>query len=263
MRRDKAANPILCVDATAEPAAGSQVRLAIARASFLLPRVNLLTRAVIFDVDGTLIDSNELHVAAWVRTFRHFGFDVASEAVRPHIGKGGDQLMPVFLPSEVVIGRGEEIAAFRTELFIREYAGKARPFPSVRALLERLREAGQRIVLATSSKAEELERSLETAGIGDLIDGATSSNDAERSKPAPDIFAAALRRLAPIVAAQAVVVGDTPYDAEAATKLGLQTIGLLCGGFPEIWLRDAGCIAVYRDPAHLLAAFEISPLAAS
>ncbi|MDB5414526.1 MAG: family hydrolase [Rubritepida sp.] len=220
-----------------------------------------MAKAVIFDVDGTLIDSNDLHVGAWVETFRHFGHEVAAEAVRPHIGKGGDQLMPEFLPAEMIEERGEEITAFRTSLFLREYMPRAEPFPAVRSLLARLREAGQRIALASSSKPEELERSIEITGIADLIDTTTSSADAEHSKPSPDIFRAALERLAPLQAADAVVVGDTPYDAEAAGKLGLRTIGLLCGGFPETWLRDAGCIAIYRDAAHLLAEFEASALA--
>jgi HAD superfamily hydrolase (TIGR01509 family) len=223
--------------------------------------VRLVVKAVIFDVDGTLIDTNDLHVASWVETFRRFGYEVAPEAVRDQIGKGSDQLMPVFLPRAMVEQRGEEIAASRTALFLRDYIGRARPFPGVRGLFQRLHDSGQRIVLATSSKAEELEQYKEIAGIGDLIDAATSADDAEHSKPSPDIFQAALDRLAPMPAAEAVVVGDTPYDAEAAGKAGLRTVGLLCGGFPEAALWQAGCIAIYRDPADLLAQYDRSPLA--
>jgi HAD superfamily hydrolase (TIGR01509 family) len=218
-----------------------------------------MVEAVIFDVDGTLIDTNDLHAASWVETFRRFGHAVAPEAVRGQIGKGSDQLMPVFLPRDLVEQRGEEIAAARTALFLRDYVGRARAFPGVRPLFQRLRAAGQRIILATSAKGEELKRYREILGVDDLVDGATTSDDAAHSKPAPDIFQAALGRLA---AEAAIVVGDTPYDAQAAGKAGLRTIGLLCGGFPEAVLREAGCIALYRDPADLLAQYDRSPLAA-
>jgi HAD superfamily hydrolase (TIGR01549 family) len=217
-----------------------------------------MVEAVIFDVDGTLIDTNDLHVASWVETFRRFGHAVAPEAVRGQIGKGSDQLMPVFLPRDLVEQRGEEIAAARTALFLRDYVGCARAFPGVRPLFQRLRAAGQRIILATSAKGEELKRYREILGVDDLVDGATTSDDAAHSKPAPDIFQAALGRLA---AEAAIVVGDTPYDAHAAGKAGLRTIGLLCGGFPEAVLREARCIALYRDPADLLAQYDRSPLA--
>jgi HAD superfamily hydrolase (TIGR01509 family) len=221
-----------------------------------------MVQAVIFDVDGTLIDTNDLHVASWVETFRRFGRMVAPEAVRGQIGKGSDQLMPVFLPHALVEQRGEEIAAARTALFLRDYVGRARAFPGVRPLFQQLHAAGQRIILATSAKDEELERYREILGVDDLVDGATTSDDAAHSKPAPDIFRAALGRLAPLAAEAAIVVGDTPYDAQAAGKAGLRTVGVLCGGFPETVLREAGCVAIFRDPADLLAQLDRSPLAA-
>ena len=221
-----------------------------------------MPKAVIFDVDGTLIDTVDFHADAWVRTFRRYGIEVGHDAVRSQIGKGGDQLMPVFLPKDVVERQGAEIEAFRKDLFVRDYVPRIRPFPCVRALFERLRRDGRRIVLASSGKADEIERYWRIAGIADLLDGATSSDDAERSKPHPDIFEAALARIAPIGPEDAVAVGDTPYDAEAAGKAGLRTVGLLCGGFLEPDLRRAGCIAIYRDPEDLLKNYERSPLAA-
>jgi HAD superfamily hydrolase (TIGR01509 family) len=220
-----------------------------------------LAKAVVFDVDGTLIDTADLHAASWVEALRHFGREVSHAEVRRQIGKGGDQLMPVFLPQEVVERRGEEIERFRKDLFMRDCIGRARAFPAVPDLFRRIRAAGQRIVLASSAKGDELERHKEIAGIADLIEDATSSDDAERSKPYSDIFLAALERIAPIGAAEAVVVGDTPYGAEAAGKAGLRTVGVLCGGFPEADLRAAGCVAIYRDPADLLAHHDRSPLA--
>jgi HAD superfamily hydrolase (TIGR01509 family) len=224
-------------------------------------RLEAMIKAVIFDVDGTLIDTNDLHVASWVETFRRFGHTVTPAAVHGQIGKGSDQLMPVFLPRELVEQRGEEIAAARTALFLQDYVGRARAFPGVRPLFQRLRSTGRRIILATSATGEELARYREILGVDDLIDDTTTADDAEHSKPAPDIFLAALGRLAPLAAEEAVVVGDTPYDAEAAGKAGLRTIGLLCGGFPKAVLREAGCIALYRDPADLLAQYDSSPLA--
>ena len=220
-----------------------------------------MVRAVIFDVDGTLVDTNDLHTASWVEAFRRFGHEVPYETVRRQMGKGGDQLMPAVLPRDVVERQGKEIEAYRGDLFMREYLPRARAFPEVPALLRRVRAAGQRIVLASSSSAAEVERYKEIAGIADLIDDATTKDDAERSKPSPDIFRAALERIAPIAAAEAMAVGDSPYDAQAAAKVGLRTVGLLCGGFPEDELKGAGFVALYRDPADLLANYERSPLA--
>jgi HAD superfamily hydrolase (TIGR01509 family) len=219
-----------------------------------------MPKAVIFDIDGTLVDSVDLHASAWVDTFRHFGLDVSHDAVRSQIGKGGDQLMPVFVPREMLEERGEEIEKFRSDLFKREYLPKVRAFPGVRELFERIRAAGQTVVLASSCKEDELEHYEEIAGVKDLVQAATTSSDAERSKPHPDIFQAALERIAPVTAAEAVVVGDSPYVAEAAAKAGLRTVGVLCGGFPEKDLRAAGCVAVYRDPEDLLRHYDRSPL---
>jgi beta-phosphoglucomutase-like phosphatase (HAD superfamily) len=157
-----------------------------------------MPKAVIFDVDGTLIDSVDLHAAAWVDTFRHFGLEIDHDEVRSQIGKGGDQLMPVFLPPAMLEERGEEIEAYRGDLFKRVYLSKAHAFPGVRTLFERIRAAGQTAVLASSGKADEVERYQEIAGIADQVQAVTTSDDAERSKPHPDIFAAALRRIAPV-----------------------------------------------------------------
>jgi phosphoglycolate phosphatase-like HAD superfamily hydrolase len=127
-------------------------------------------------------------------------------------------------------------------------------------LFERIKADGKRIALASSAKGDELEKYKKIANIADLVDAETSSDDAEQSKPHPDIFEAALERLGQISPERVVVIGDTPYDAEAAGKAGLRTIGVLCGGFPEADLRAAGCIAIYRDPADLLARYDTSPL---
>ncbi len=217
--------------------------------------------AALFDIDGTLIDTVDLHAAAWVEALRHFGVDIAFDDMRVQIGKGGDQILHGLLPPGMVEERGEEIQAYRGDLFKRDYLHKARAFPGVRELFERIRAAGQRAVLASSGTAEEVEHYKEIAGIADLIDSATSSDDAERSKPFPDIFQAALTKLAPLGPHEAVVVGDTPYDAEAARKADLKFVGVLCGGFPEEALRSAGCMAVFQGPEDLLKQYDASPLA--
>jgi len=219
--------------------------------------------AVIFDVDGTLIDTVDLHAASWREALHKWGVDVPHAQVRAQIGKGSDLLMPVFLPKEVVEAEGEEIEAYRKRIFMDDYLPRARPFPRVRDLFVRLREDRKKIVLASSAKGDELERYVELAGIGDIIQGATSSSDAEKSKPHPDIFMAALEQVAPFEAGQCIVIGDTPYDAEAAGKAGLATIGLLTGGFAAEDLRAAGCLELYWDPADLLAGYESSRLTAA
>ncbi|HZH09511.1 MAG TPA: HAD family hydrolase [Microvirga sp.] len=220
-----------------------------------------MTKAVIFDVDGTLVDTVDLHASAWVETLKHFGVEVAFEDMRAQIGKGGDQILHGLLPPDMLEQRRGDIEAFRADLFKRDYLPRARAFPAVRALFEHIRSSGQRAVLASSGKEDEVEGYKKLANIGDLIDSATSSDDAERSKPFPDIFKAALDKLAPLTADEAVVVGDTPYDAEAARNAGLKTVGVLSGGFSGQALREAGCIAIYRDPEDLLRNYGSSPLA--
>jgi phosphoglycolate phosphatase-like HAD superfamily hydrolase len=132
----------------------------------------------------------------------------------------------------------------------------------VRELFERVKAEKLQIALASSAKGDELKAYKKVAGIEDLVEEETSADDAEKSKPHPDIFEAALERLDGVAPSEAVVLGDTPYDAEAAGKAGIETVGLLCGGFPEEDLRAAGCVRIYRDAAHLLAEYDSSPLAA-
>jgi HAD superfamily hydrolase (TIGR01509 family) len=220
-----------------------------------------LIKAVIFDIDGTLVDSVDLHARAWQETFSHFGHEVAFEAVRSQIGKGGDQLMPVFLSKEEIEQHGKEIENFRSALFKEKYLSQVHGFPATRELLRRIKRNGQEIALASSAKGDELATYKKIARIDDLVDEETSSDDAEKSKPHPDIFEAALDRLG-MDAGEAIVVGDSPYDAQAAGKIGLRTIGVLCGGFPEQHLRAAGCVEIYRDPADLLTRFDQSVIGA-
>ncbi len=220
-----------------------------------------MPKAVIFDVDGTLVDSVDLHARAWQDAFAEFGHEIALGELRGQIGKGGDQLMPVFLSPDELEQRGKALESRRSEILKERYLGRVTVFPQVRALFKRIRQDGTRIILASSAKSDELATYKKIARIGDLIDAETSSDDAKKSKPHPDIFEAALATIPGLDASDAIVIGDTPYDAEAATKANLRVVGVLCGGFPEADLREAGCIAIYADPEQLLAQYADSPLA--
>ncbi len=216
--------------------------------------------AVLFDVDGTLIDSNDLHAAAWRESFLHFDVDLPHDVIRGQIGKGGDNLIPTLLPPALVESRKDEIDEFRSNLFKRDYLPRVVPFPGVRELFERLRADGKRIVLASSAKGEEVRFHLGVIGAEDLVEATTSADDAEHSKPDPDIFAAALAKVAPLGPGDVVVVGDSPFDIEASAKLGIRSIGFRSGGFPEDVLRDAGAAEIYDGASDLLARYDQSLL---
>lgn len=223
-----------------------------------------MTQAVIFDIDGTLLDSVDLHAQAWQEAFRHFGHDIPYPEIRSQIGKGGDQLLPVFLSPQEVNKIGKDLQEFRSSLFKTKYLSGVKPFPGVRELFLKIRSEGQEIALASSATGDELKDFERIASIEDLVGAETSSADVQRSKPHPDIFEAALDRLGQkINPDQVVVVGDSPHDAEAAGKAGLRTIGVLCGGFPEADLRKAGCMAIFAGPEDLLQQYDRSPLAKS
>jgi HAD superfamily hydrolase (TIGR01549 family) len=221
----------------------------------------LMPKAVIFDIDGTILDSVDVHAKAWQEAFQHFGHQVSFDEVRSQIGKGGDQLLPVFLSEEELKKVGRDIQEYRSRLFKEKYLPQVKPFPGVRELFQTILDHGQKLAIASSARGDELKTYERIAQVEDLIHAETSSADAERSKPHPDIFAAALDRLGKnISSGEVIVVGDSPYDAEAAKKCGLRTVGVLSGGFPEESLREAGCIAIYRGPTDLLRQYEDSPL---
>jgi HAD superfamily hydrolase (TIGR01509 family) len=217
-------------------------------------------RAVLFDVDGTLVDTNDLHIAAWREAFRHFGHDVPAGDIKWQVGKGGDNLIPALLP-DLGDEERERIEDYRSGLYKRDYLPRAVPFPGVRPLFERLVADGIRIVLASSSNRHEVGFYLALIGCEDLVEDTTSKDDVEHSKPCPDIFEAALGKLAPLGAADALVVGDSIWDVKAACRAGLRTIGFRSGGFPDEALIEAGACALYDGPRDLLACYSKSPFA--
>lgn len=219
-----------------------------------------MLQAVIFDVDGTIVDSVDLHAEAWRVAFEKFGKTFPFHEIRRQIGKGSDQLLPVFFSKQELARFGEELDEYRGGLFKKDYLPRVQAFPDVRKLFQRIKDDGKQIVLASSAKADELEAYKKIARIDDLIESETSSDDADRSKPYPDIFQAALARLKGVAPENAVVIGDTPYDAEAAFRANLKMIGLLCGGWTAEELRGAGCVAIYRDAEDLLLQYDTSAL---
>jgi HAD superfamily hydrolase (TIGR01509 family) len=211
-----------------------------------------LAKAAIFDLDGTLLDSVDLHAIAWHEAMLKFGHDVSFAQLRGQIGKGGDKLIPVFLSADDQRDHGKELELWRATHFKTDYLPLVRPFSAVPELLRRVREAGLRIAVASSAKKDEVDKYLKIAGIVDLVDVMTSSDDAKESKPSPDIFEIVLKKLE-VDGGDAIAIGDTPYDAEAAGKANIRTIGMLCGGFTEGVLRQAGCVEIYPGPAALFA----------
>jgi HAD superfamily hydrolase (TIGR01509 family) len=218
-----------------------------------------LIKAAIFDIDGTLVDSVDLHAKAWQEAFAKYGHNIAFDDVRQQIGKGGDQLLPVFLTREEQEKYGKKLEDYRGQLFKEKYMPLVKPFPRVRELLQKVKQDGKQIALASSAKSDEIQTYKRIANIGDLVEEQTSSEDAERSKPHPDIFQAALERLGNVSPSEAITIGDSPYDCIAAGKLGIISIGVLSGGFPEEQLRKAGASAIYKDCADLLNRYEQSP----
>jgi phosphoglycolate phosphatase-like HAD superfamily hydrolase len=218
-----------------------------------------MVKAVLFDVDGTLVDSNDAHAAAWIKAFASFGIYVDPDQVRRCIGMGGDKLMPTVAGILDESPLGSRIAEWRGQIFKSGFLPHLKPFTDADRLVAAVKERGLTAVAASSAKKDELKALLKVAGAEWLMDAATSSDDAEESKPDPDIIVAALRR-ARATAAQAVMIGDTPYDVEAASRADVRAIGFRCGGWKDADLR--GAIAIYDGPWDLLARIDESPLLA-
>ena len=212
-------------------------------------------KTVLLDIDGTLLDSNDAHAHAWVDVCEEFGFSCEFDRVRWMIGMGGDKVLPELTGLQEGTPEGDKILDRRGEIFRQNYAKKLGPFNGTRELLQQLGADGYKLVVATSAGEDDLDILLKQAGVDDLIDRATTSDDAEESKPAPDIVEAALKK-AKSKPDQAVMIGDTPYDVTAATKAGVPIVAVRCGGWEDEELK--GAIAIYDDPADLLAHYSES-----
>jgi len=214
---------------------------------------------VLLDIDGTLLDSNDAHARAWVDALAAHGYVVSFAQIRPLIGMGGDKLLPALTGLDPESGEATRMGDTRGEIFLERELPSLRPTRGARALLEHIKARGLELVVATSAKKDEVGALLEQAGVADLIEAASSADDAERSKPDPDIVQAALRAVRR-PASHSVMIGDTPYDVEAATRARVPIIALRCGGgWDDAAL--AGALAIYDDPADLLAKYGESVLA--
>jgi HAD superfamily hydrolase (TIGR01509 family) len=217
-----------------------------------------MARAVLLDVDGTLVDSNDAHAAAWVEALEKHGHPAPFERVRRLIGKGGDKLLPEVTGLAYESDEAKALVKTRTLLFKSRFLPQVRPFAQVRALLERFRRDGYRLVVASSARDKELEGLLAISGVADLIESETTSDDAEHSKPDPDIVCAALHKVR-LPPHEAIMLGDTPYDVQAATRAGVRIVGVRSGGWDDDGLQ--GALAVYDDVAELLRSYDASPFA--
>jgi HAD superfamily hydrolase (TIGR01509 family) len=214
-------------------------------------------RGVLLDVDGTLVDSNDAHARAWVRALAENGFEVPYEEVRRRIGMGGDKLLPEVTGGvESESADGKKIGDRRKAIFQEDFLPSLRAFPQAKELLVRMKAAGLKLAAASSAKKDELGPLLRVCGADEILDGETSSDDAENSKPDPDILHAALSQL-DLPADRVIMLGDTPYDVQAAQKGGITVVAFRCGGWGDADL--AGAAAVYDGPADLLARFDSSP----
>ncbi len=216
--------------------------------------------AVLFDIDGTLVDSNDHHVIAWEEAFAGIDARFDRQTIHDQIGKGTDMLVPTLLPdldekAQAALGEAHG------KVFKARFLNEVKPFPGAHDLLRRTHAAGVRVVLASSASEEELDHYLALLGARELVAETTSADDVENTKPAPDIFATALKKIGSPPPHEVIVVGDTPYDLEAAAKCGITAVAVRSGGFADDALTQAGAVAMYDDVAALLRDYDRSPLA--
>ena len=213
--------------------------------------------AAILDIDGTLVDTNYHHVIAWYRAFKRHDIVLPLWRIHRHIGMGGDQVVGALAGEDVELKRGDDIRAAEKELYF-ELIEEVEPFEGARGLIETLKKRRHPVVLASSAKAEEVDRYLDLLDARQLADGWTTSADVEATKPHPDLVIAAVEKAG---GGKAVMVGDTPWDCESARGAGVPTVCVLTGGFSEDELRDAGAVAVFESITQLAERLDETPLA--
>jgi len=215
-----------------------------------------LIKAVIFDIDGTLIDSNKAHAETFVKAFEKFGKYVPLEELKCLIGMGADDILAKYLEQNEIKKFGEDLLEYRKGIFLNEYLPKIKVFPKTRELFEKLKSDNKQTALASSASEEELKRYKKLLKIDDLIEEETNADDAERAKPEPDIFLAAFDKLKNVEKDNVLIIGDTPFDVEAAVTANLRIIGVESGGWSRDKLLETGCAEVYRDIAAIFENYE-------
>jgi HAD superfamily hydrolase (TIGR01509 family) len=210
----------------------------------------------ILDIDGTLVDTNYQHALAWWRAFREHGLTLPTWRIHRHIGMGGDQLVGALAGEEFEAEHGDDVRDSEGERY-GEMIDEVQPMEGARELIGELRRRGHSVVLASSAKQEEVEHYLDLLGARELADAWTTSADVESTKPEPDLVVAAMRKADEL---SSVMVGDTPWDVEAAARADVKTIGVLTGGFSEQELREAGAVAVFESLVALREALDSTPL---
>lgn len=215
-----------------------------------------MPQVILFDLDGTLVDSNQFHVLAWGEALHRAGHDFRFRELHDQVGKGADNYVRALLP-DIGEDEAEALSKAHGKLFKQQYLHRVEPFPGARALLERCRASGLRLFFASSASTADVEHYLGLLDARELVEGWTSADDVARSKPCPDIFEAALGQ-AGVEPAEALVVGDTPYDIAAARAAGIGTVAVRSGLFADD--RLTGAIAIYDNVAAVLAGFDDSPL---
>jgi HAD superfamily hydrolase (TIGR01549 family) len=213
----------------------------------------------VLDVDGTLVDTNYHHAIAWYRAFREHGLTMPVWRIHRHIGTGGDQLVAAVAGGRVEERQGDSIRAAETALYA-DLIGEVQPFSDARRLMTVLRERGHRLVLASSAKRDEVDYYLDLLGARGLADAWTSSADVDATKPQPDLVVAAVAKVG---GGDAVLVGDSTFDCEAAARAGVPAVAILTGGFSAAELRDAGAAAVFESIGELCEHLDETPFAGS
>jgi HAD superfamily hydrolase (TIGR01549 family) len=212
--------------------------------------------AAILDVDGTLVDTNYQHAIAWFRAFRRHDVVLPVWRIHRHIGMGGDQLVAALTNDDVEREKGDDIRDAEKELY-GELIDEVEPLDGATELIRDLKDRGSAVVLASSAKQEEVDHYLDLLDARDLTDGWTTSGDVEATKPKPDLVQAAVEKAG---GGEAVMVGDSTFDCEAANRAGIQTVAVLTGGFSEQELRDAGAVGVYESIQELRSSLDETPL---
>lgn len=214
-----------------------------------------MLKGIIFDVDGTLVDSNDAHAESWVDTFAEAGYEVPFSAVRPLIGMGADKLLPQTIGVSNESEEGKKLIKRRSEIFKTSYMPHLRALPGSRELVQRVRKDGLKAIVATSARDQELKDLLKAARVDDLMEERATASDAKKSKPDPDIVHAAIEESG-IPPRELIMIGDTPYDIEAAGRAHVRTIAFRSGGWTDDKLE--GAVEIYDGPADLLKNYDSS-----